>query len=595
MGSHADPRRIRRSPLAWLRRPCGQSLFSLGAYLLAAVGLFGLRVLPHGSASYIGVGDRNVMIGNNDASAYMWSFVWWPHALIHGMNPLYTHEVWAPSGYSLTWGQTAPGASLLVWPITSTAGPVVAYNVLMVLAPALAAWTAFALCRHVTRAFWPSLLGGYVFGFSSYQLAQMTDHLNLSLVFPIPLVVLLVLRHLDGSLATGRFVGLLALSLLLLFSFSPELFLTTMLFGGLILLIGLAAASPPDRRRLLGTGAWSAVSCVLVGVAVSPYLIATWINGLPLRLNDVPRLYATDGLNLVLPTRIHLFGWRAFEPITSRFRTGLDEQGAYLGPLVVVVLWFTLRGKRGAAWAVLVGAFAAVTVCSLGSVLHIGGKPIIPMPWHLVSRVPVLRSVQPDRFMVYAWLSVALIFALWLSSDGRIASVKWAWALASMVLLLPNLSSSLWVNRVERPTFFSSGTYRQYLSPGENALVIPYAQTGFSMLWQAESHFYYRMAGGYLSYYVPPSFARCPFVVTLFTGRLERDSGRELKAFLAAKGVGAIIVQEGTSERFSPLFSSVGLRAVEVGGVRLYRVAPSLVASLGARPGSQSPRPPCSA
>ena len=83
-------------------------------------------------------------------------------------------------------GTGAPGPSLLVSPLTLAAGPVVSYNLLALLACPLAAWSAFLLCRHVTGRFAPSLLGGYLFGFSTYMLGHVGIHVNLELVFPVP-------------------------------------------------------------------------------------------------------------------------------------------------------------------------------------------------------------------------------------------------------------------------------------------------------------------------------------------------------------------------------------------------------------------------
>ena len=41
----------------------------------------------------------------------------------------------------------------------------------------IAAMSAFVLCRRITHSFWPSMLGGFVFGFSSYMMGQTLDHL----------------------------------------------------------------------------------------------------------------------------------------------------------------------------------------------------------------------------------------------------------------------------------------------------------------------------------------------------------------------------------------------------------------------------------
>ena len=46
--------------------------------------------------------------------------------------------------------------------------------------------------------------------------------------------------------------------------------------------------------------------------------------------------------------------------------------------------------------------------------------------------------------------------------------------------------------------FFADGLYRSCLGPDENVAVFPYGHAGDSMLWQAESGFGFRLAGGYL-------------------------------------------------------------------------------------------------
>src|SRR6185437_208372 len=105
---------------------------------------------------------------------------WWPHALAHGLNPFHASSIWAPQGLDLAWTATAPGMALLFAPLTIAAGPVVSYNVAAILLPALAAWTAFLLCRHVTRSLWASLVGGYLFGFSSYMIGQLEGHMHMT-------------------------------------------------------------------------------------------------------------------------------------------------------------------------------------------------------------------------------------------------------------------------------------------------------------------------------------------------------------------------------------------------------------------------------
>ena len=173
------------------------SFAALLGYCAVSFLYFGLRLLSGGQ--YVGPRD--------DPQIFIWSFAWLPHAILHGENPLITHAIWAPSGVNLTWTTFVPGLALLFAPLTLTLGAVASYNVAVVLIPAVSAWTAFLLCRHLTRALWPSLVGGFLFGFSSYMLGQQQGHTHMSTVFLLPLVALVVLRFLEGEL-DGRGVVL---------------------------------------------------------------------------------------------------------------------------------------------------------------------------------------------------------------------------------------------------------------------------------------------------------------------------------------------------------------------------------------------------
>ncbi len=106
-------------------------------YLAASLLLFGAPILRDPLHTYLGIGLENVHAGYTDPSFYMWNFVWWPHAIAHGWNPLVSHIAWAPDGFSLAAAQTAPVVSLVMSPITLAVGPLAAYNVVMLLAPFL--------------------------------------------------------------------------------------------------------------------------------------------------------------------------------------------------------------------------------------------------------------------------------------------------------------------------------------------------------------------------------------------------------------------------------------------------------------------------
>jgi uncharacterized membrane protein YdjX (TVP38/TMEM64 family) len=112
--------------------------------------------------------------------------------------------IWTPGGANLAAATSMPAASLLLSPVTAAFGPIVAFNVLAFLGPVLGAWFAFRLCRYVTGAWLPSLVGGYVFGFSSYELGQLAGHPNLVLIFLVPAAVHLVLLWLDDAVSESQ-------------------------------------------------------------------------------------------------------------------------------------------------------------------------------------------------------------------------------------------------------------------------------------------------------------------------------------------------------------------------------------------------------
>src|SRR5260221_597886 len=126
------------------------------------------------------------------------------NAIGHLLNPFYTHVIYAPTGVNLTWTATSPGLPLAFSPLTLLFGPAAAYNVVAMLLPAFAAWTAYLLCRHLTGSLWASLVGGYLFGFSSAIIQEeLWGNLDITGVFLLPLVALVVVRYIQEEL-TGR-------------------------------------------------------------------------------------------------------------------------------------------------------------------------------------------------------------------------------------------------------------------------------------------------------------------------------------------------------------------------------------------------------
>jgi hypothetical protein len=566
---------------------------AFGAYLLASLLWFGRPVLDDLDGSVIGAGGI-------EQSAHIWSLKWWVHAVSVGANPFHADVIYAPDGFNLAWAAAIPGPSAVAAPITALFGPVVAYNLWAILAPALGGWGAYLLCNQVTRNPWASFAGGYVFGFSSYVLAAATSHLNLTLVVvALPLAVYLFLRHLEGSLPGVRFALLMAGVLVFQFLTFTESFAT--MTGFAVVALGLAWLFYPERRTaLLGTMRLTALAYALAALVLAPYLFYAFTDRSELAKVNRPEDYPTDPLNLVVPTPLTAIGGDPLSSLSDNYAGNAAEQYAYVGlPLLVIMGWLLLDSRRRRAAALTLSVAAAAVIASLGTELHLGGTGTgIPMPWWPLAHMPLFKFAVPSRVMVYAWLAIAVAVALWLAS-ARGSGYRWALALLAGASLAPNLGGSfpggqipLWRAELFTPPFFEHRSYERFVDPGETILVFPTGPSGLSMLWQAEAEMGFKMAGGYIAASTPPGYRCWPIDLYLQFGIPQPNASKKLLAFLHAKQAAIAVAPEiarmpDVLRKPDPLPGLLGVRPIaHSGGVKVYRVP-------GAERASRRPHPTC--
>jgi len=215
-------------------------------------------------------------------------------------------------------------------------------------------------------------------------------------------------------------------------------------------------------------------------------------------------------------------------------------------------------------------------ILSLGPFLVVGGRPIIPLPGLLLGAMPLIGKALPVRLMLYAFLALAVITALWLGDSAFPRWVRVAAALAVIVSIAPNLSASFWTSALYVPPFFSDGLYAKYLSPGETVVVLPYGINGNSMAWQLQSGWYFKMAGGYAGN-PPVEFRQWPIVRAFYrVGTVALpDAGDQLKAFLATHRATAVLVDDREADIWRPLMATLNTAPVEAGAMTIFRAAPA--------------------
>lgn len=539
-------------------------------YAVIDIAYFGASVIPD-------IGRTCACRAGADPTAYMWFLAWWPHALLHGINPFVTSSLFAPGSTNIGAVDLVPGPAILATPITLLFGPLVSYNVLALAAPLLAAWFAFLLCRYVTGSTPAALVGGYIFGFSPYMLGHLQGHLDLLLIFPIPAAVHLILRLIDGRISRRAFVPLMALTLGFLLLSQPELTLMFVILGacafGAALL--LAPAQRPQITAAIGPVlAAGALAAVVTSVFIYYALTGTVSQGFFLTYNDT---YVADALGFLTPTPVVRLGRGWFSEAAAAFTGGTPENGVYVGVVFVLVLARYIITRWALAFTrILTTMLVVIVVLMLGIHMHIDGHPTLPLPWDWLDRLPLLGHVAPVRMAVFMYLIVALLVARWLGQPrgGRLGSAKWVIAVLGLATLVPNLGSGLWHAPVDNPSLFTTTQYRSVVRPGSIVLPLPFAMWGSSMLWQADTGFSFRMADGYLGALLPAGYAK-DLGVPPVSGPFTPPSPATFARFLAARHVSTVLVDAAHHSYWPQTLAAIGLHPRQVGGVLVYRVAES--------------------
>ena len=217
-------------------------------------------------------------------------------------------------------------------------------------------------------------------------------------------------------------------------------------------------------------------------------------------------------------------------------------------------------------------------VWSLGERLYIVGHATVRLPWSLLDGLPLLDQVIPARIALYTALVCAVIVAIWVARGAAPPAARWGLGILAAFLLIPDsgvvapaTNIAFFNQRVSQPAFFTTDLYRKYLTPGELVLPIPYAENGLSMLWQARTGMYFRMASGYFGT-VPPFYASQAIVPQLVANSPGPKAPEQLASMLVSRHIGAIIAEPREVGPWRPVIADLHLKPIAVGGVLLYRV-----------------------
>lgn len=473
-----------------------------------------------------------VYAANDDTSLFIWWFANGANALagLLGFGSgtadlLHTPTMNWPDGVNGAWNTSVLGVALPLAPVTWLWGPVVAYNVAIVLSPVAAtAAAALFLTRIVDRI--PAAAGALLYGFSPYLIAQAGGHLNLSAAILPPLVAAFLWSAATGPAGGGtgaRVRAALPGGILLGGVIGWQFYVSTELLAGTFLaaLVAVGAVAVVLRGRVrprllpFVTASLGAVGTALL--LASP-LLTTMLDapGAPATAIRPHGVWINDLLDpVVAPHHTLLSGLLPEIPRAQHLDPA--EIGGYLSAVGVgLAVWTVVRHRRSPRHGLLVRGLAltgaGVWLLSMGSPLTVGGRPLpVPGPFRLVEHLPILQNILPMRLSVHVVLVLSALVAVLLHhalrrtpglralpSRGALLEVT---AVGVLLLLLAPVGVS--ARTVAIPEAFRDGAIVRVLPQGSvvKALPIPravaeadYAQ---AMVWQASTGMHYRETGGY--------------------------------------------------------------------------------------------------
>jgi hypothetical protein len=540
--------------------------FALLLYLTLSLAYFG-TVGDYGRM-YLGVGP--------DPIAYIWLLNWWPWAIVRGLNPFISYYIWYPHGFNMTWAGSVPAAALLMLPVTWLGNAVVSFNVLSLLAPALSGWIAFLLTRSLTRDTFASLIGGYLFGFSSYELGELLGHLNLDLTFVVPLLVLLVVQRIRGDISRPRFVTSFAVALLVQLGLATEILATACLFGAITWVIFLAFAKLAERQRLWAVGWEIILAGGIMTVLAAPFLffVVKDFADVPSQIHP-PEYFSIDPLNYLIPTELIRLGGTLCASMVARF--DLFAHGAYdayIGLPLILILILQCRDIRQRPYLKpLLVSLLVMLVLSLGPRLRVAGVTTnFWLPWSLAVHCPLINQAMPLRFSMYVSLAVALTAGLWLSAARRgwDRALRITLAALACICLAPNPASIHWTP-LPLESYFEPQNVVASLGYDANVILLPYSDTGPSLIWQWQSGLAFSQSGGYVGF-TPPSELNWPVLGNLSAGTGGPSFDNDICAYCATHNVSAILMAPGTPSPLAAAVDALHWQETTDHGVRVVHV-----------------------
>lgn len=343
-----------------------------------------------------------------DAYQNAWNLWWVSYAVTHGLSPFTTHLLYYPDGVSLFWQTLGFSQGILALPVTLTAGPVAAFNFIVVTSFILAGYFTFVLVRHLTASTTAALVAGTVFAFSPFHLEKVLDgNLEVAAIQWVPCFVFVLYRLLERPAWIWALLSGVLLLWVSLGSWYYGLF--CVIYTGCAIMTWLLFRPLAQGVRYLF---WGSIPLVLWALVLAPQIMMLAHSGdaLLFDMRGIQVERSADLMDFFLPNPAH--PW--WGPAITTMRASIYPHA---------VLWNVALGSVGIALAIVGGVttwqhswrwmvlLLATLLLALGPTLRIAGYDTgMPLPFALLKDLPGIRAGQrPNHMALLSTLMVAIL------------------------------------------------------------------------------------------------------------------------------------------------------------------------------------------
>ena len=216
----------------------------------------------------------------------------------------------------------------------------------------------------------------------------------------------------------------------------------------------------------------------------------------------------------------------------------------------------------------------------------IGATQLGPLPWARLWSLPLARSAEPVRLMLFGYLVLAIILAVWLAIPAKsrlLRAARWILGLAAVAAIIAYIPARLHGNVIPAwsarrrprgrpwPCRRSSAAASTGTICARGEIVVVVSDRGNAgMLFQADTNFYFRIAGGFINAALSDTTA---LPAPVGAQGPDPGQGAAVPGVRPAAGVGAIIVERAWAAPWMQIFSRMGLHGTLGRRLIVYRTA----------------------